>query len=73
MRLVPVRLDGVMRERGMTNTALARARGVRVTSQRIGQIRSGRYVPYEPELRQIAKALNVEDAESLLEPLEAGE
>lgn len=70
MELKPVRLDAVIREKGLSNRALSRANGVRVSAERIGQIRSGRYIPYDSELSQIAKALKVENAESLLEPLE---
>lgn len=37
----------------------------------IGQIESGRFVPYEPQLRRIAKALGVPAAQaaSLLQPV----
>lgn len=70
MELKPVRLDAVIRERGISNRALSRMDGVKVTAERIGQIRRGRYIPYDSELAQIANALKVEDAESLLEPLE---
>ena len=39
---------------------------------RVGQIESGRYVPYEPELRRIARALRYQgNPRELLEEVEA--
>lgn len=69
MRPTPVFLDTVMHEKRLSNSKLAVAS--RVSAPRIGQIRSGRYIPYDIELSRIADALGVDDPESLLVPLDA--
>lgn len=69
MKPTPVFLDTVMYEKRLSNSKLAVAS--RVSAPRIGQIRSGRYIPYDIELSRIADALGVDDPESLLVPLDA--
>lgn len=69
MRPTLVFLDTIMHEKRLSNSKLALAS--RVSAPRIGQIRSGRYIPYDIELSRIADALGVDDPESLLVPLDA--
>lgn len=67
MKLVPAYLDVLMRDKGLSNSKLSR--DAKVSAPRIGQIRSGRYIPYDGELLRIAKVLNVDNPETLLRPI----
>lgn len=69
MKLREVRLKRVREDAGMSRAELARR--AEMQGSTITNIESGRFIPYEKQLAKIASVLNVEDPESLLEPLEA--
>lgn len=64
-----IELTKVRRERGLNKTALGQLASVHPAQ--IGQIESGRIVPYPPTLTRIAEALGWEgDAEELLKEVD---
>ena len=61
-----IRLTEIRRDKGLNKTQLAQL--ATVHPAQIGQIESGRMVPYPPTLKRIAKALGWKgDPEELLE------
>lgn len=67
IELRPVRLDEVMLLKRIRNSDLSRMTGIQAGV--IGWIRTGRFIPYQSQLDKIAKALDVDDPYSLLEPM----
>jgi len=67
-RLKPTAMKTIREQRGMTKSHLARK--AEMQAGMITWIESGRFVPYESQLKKIAGVLGVDDPESLLEPIE---
>ena len=63
--MTPVAMKEIRESRGMTKAQLARE--TKMQAGLIGWIESGRFIPYESQLKNIAKVLGVDDPESLLE------
>lgn len=68
MKLIPVKMRQIREERGFSKAELARRS--KMHSGEVGMIESGRLIPYPVQLERLADALNIENPESLLEPLE---
>ncbi len=64
-RMTPVAMKEFREKRGMSKADLARATGMQAGT--IGWIESGRFIPYDSQLVNIANALGVEDPHTLLE------
>ncbi len=67
-QLQPVKMKTIREKQKMTKQALSWKSGLNASL--IGQIESGRYIPYDSQLEKLAKALNVKDPDTLLEPIE---
>ena len=67
-KMIPVALKKVRESRGLTKAQLARKANMQPGV--IGWIESGRFVPYESQLNNIAAVLKVEDPATLLEQIE---
>lgn len=67
-QLIPVQMCRIREEKGMNRAQLARA--AKMQAGTITMIENGRLIPYDSQLSKIAAALNVNDPDSLLEPLE---
>ena len=64
-KMVPVAMKAIRESRGMTKAQLARE--TKMQAGLIGWIETGRFIPYDSQLQNIARALGVEDPNSLLE------
>lgn len=65
--LIPVRMREAREAARLTREKLGAKSGV--SPSLIGQIESGRFIPYDSQLNRIAEALGVENPDELLEPL----
>ena len=67
-----IQLTKQRKRRGFTKSQLSYA--ARVPASTVGQIESGRFVPYGPQLERLARALGfLGDPAELLEPAESAE
>ena len=64
-QMTPVAMKRFREKRGMSKADLARATGMQAGT--IGWIESGRFIPYDSQLANIANALGVDDPNALLE------
>ena len=67
-RMNPVALKRIRESQGLTKAQLARKTNMQAGM--IGWIESGRFIPYESQLNNIAAALGVKDPSILLEQIE---
>ena len=63
--MTPVAMKNIRESRGMTKAQLARE--TKMQAGLIGWIETGRFIPYDSQLQNIARALGVDDPRSLLE------
>ena len=61
----PVAMKDIRESKGMTKAQLARL--AKMQAGTIGWIESGRFIPYESQLENIARVLEVENPSSLME------
>lgn len=67
MALVTVDLKRIRENAGYSRSELARL--ARMQASTITNIESGRFIPYDSQLKKIADVLGVDNPESLLQPL----
>ena len=63
--MTPVAMKGIRESRGMTKAQLARE--TKMQAGIIGWIETGRFIPYESQLQNIARVLDIDDPYTLLE------
>lgn len=68
MKLKPTKLREFREAAGLSRSELARK--AKMQASDVGMAESGRFIPYDVQMRRIADVLGIDNPDTLLEPLE---